>query len=147
MFTSGILLALAVLLLVHKLPRVHDAALSHPAGADVVVTVGVILLGLISLTFSGLIMGVVAGICLSFYLSIAPKVRNFGRKERVINPITNLVTHRRIQGAGAPCVNRTKPKRVRFEDLTTIEAMQARLKEQEPKPHLTYKQALKEINK
>jgi MFS superfamily sulfate permease-like transporter len=129
MFISGLLLALTVLLLLWKLPRLHKSALDHPALSDITITLAVVALGLISLTFSGLMVGIIAGICLSAYFGIAPKLRNIGSKERVINAL--------------PRMAKRQPK-IRFEDLNTLEEMEAYLALRSKKP-MTYKQALKEI--
>jgi hypothetical protein len=87
MFITGALLALSILLLLWKIPTLHKSALKHPALSDVGITTGVIGLGLVSLTFSGMITGVIAGIILSAYFSIAPKIKlpSLTRKEKLIN--------------------------------------------------------------
>jgi MFS superfamily sulfate permease-like transporter len=90
MFLTGALLALSVLLLLWKLPSVHAAALRHPAFSDISITVGVVCLGIISTSFIGLITGVIAGVLLSMYFTVAPRMRAFSmpkRREKVINPL------------------------------------------------------------
>jgi hypothetical protein len=134
MFISGLLLALTVLLLLWKLPNVHQSALNHPALSDITITLAVVAMGLISLTFSGLITGVIAGIALSAYFSIAPKLRNIKRPEINITPLT-FTTRKR------------EPK-IKFEDLNTIEEMEAFVAaSKRAEKQWTFHSALKEINK
>jgi MFS superfamily sulfate permease-like transporter len=95
MFLTGALLALSVLLLLWKLPSVHAAALRHPAFSDISITVGVVCLGIISTSFIGLITGVIAGVLLSMYFTVAPRMRAFSMpkrrpRERVINPVPTI---------------------------------------------------------
>jgi hypothetical protein len=131
MFISGLLLALSVLLLLHKLPRLHKTALDHPAFSDVTITLAVVALGLISATFSGLLVGIIAGICLSAYFSIAPKLRDIKRPEISLNNLTH---------------SPRKPRRKSIQDFTTITEIEEYLEEKQRKPW-TYKSALREINK
>jgi hypothetical protein len=128
MFLSGILLALTVLLLLWKLPRVHKSALDHPALSDVTITLAVVALGLISLTFSGLMVGIIAGICLSAYFGIAPKLRNIKRPEISIN---NPLPRR--------------PKRRDITSFNTIEEIEEYLEASKKQKPWTYKSALKAI--
>jgi ABC-type uncharacterized transport system permease subunit len=92
MIISGLLLALSVLLLLHKLPKLHKQALNHPAISDITITMGVLVLGLVSLTFSGLMVGIIAGVALSIYFSIAPKVKlpSLKHKERLVGTTVNF---------------------------------------------------------
>jgi hypothetical protein len=94
MIISGLLLAASVLLLLYKLPRLHKLSLSHPAASDVGITIAVVAFGMLSLTFSGMLTGIVAGIALSIYYSIAPKVKmpSFTRKEKLITGETINIT-------------------------------------------------------
>jgi hypothetical protein len=127
MFLSGILLALSVLLLLWKLPSLHTKALDHPALSDITITLAVVALGLISLTFSGLMVGIIGGILLSGYFSVAPKLRNIRRKERVINPLHVSLTRR--------------PRKQRFEDLQSLKEMEDYLSTKTTKP-LTHAQVI-----
>jgi MFS superfamily sulfate permease-like transporter len=94
MFISALLLALSVLLLLHKMPRLHQTALAHPAVSDVTITLAVLALGVLSTTFIGMITGVIAGVLLSMYFTVAPRVRAFSlpkRREKVINPLKSPI--------------------------------------------------------
>jgi hypothetical protein len=133
MLLSGALLALSILLLLWKLPSLHTKALDHPALSDVTITLAVVALGLISLTFSGLMVGIIGGILLSGYFSVAPKLRNI-RRERDITP-------RRLQRADARCVNRTSARKPRFEDLQSLQEMEDYLSTKTTKP-LTHAQVI-----
>ena len=78
-------MAIAILLLLIKIPRLHYQALRRPALGDIGITLLVVVLGLMTATFSGLITGAIAGILISIYFSVGNKVVK-RREEIIINP-------------------------------------------------------------
>lgn len=148
MFLSGLLLAVAVWLLLIKLPRVHRASLNNPAASDVIITLGVILLGLFTLTFSGLIMGVIAGIMLSVYFSVAPKVRDIARQhplkrqERIINP-QPLNLEGDLHAQFEQYMN--EPRALPAPPKPKLDAIDKFLAKQEKRKPMTYDEAMKII--
>jgi hypothetical protein len=88
-------------------------------------------MGLISLTFSGLLVGVIAGVLLSFYFSIAPRIRDIKRPEINLNPLPR---------------RERKPK-IKFEDLITLEDMEAYVAANKKQKPYTYKSCLEELRK